>query len=275
MSNALDIPHANTESGSLGIPDIGPFAFRKRLSFVNSEVSSSIEHAFQALALDEERKSFSPALWEGPSGPNRLKTLQQCWFPGVHSNIGSGYDDTEIADLTLSWMISKLQSHKIIDFLPEAVIEHRQLGIKWITNANHRIAPQRWGLGKLYNSMTAFYWLGGRYVRIPGRNYRVDPKNGESTEHRLSGTNESIHPSVRIRMALGGKGVGTHEVYRPKSLEGWKVDGLSKSGEKFYTWKSDFNAESIELPEERLQGLELDLLKASPGIYEIYRDKTF
>ena len=78
-----------------------------------------------------------------------LKRFSNAGSPAVHSNIGSGYDDTEIADLTLSWMISKLQAHKLIDFLPEAVIEHRQLGVKWITNAQYGITFAELGSGQI------------------------------------------------------------------------------------------------------------------------------
>lgn len=241
---------------------------------MNCRVSSSVEFAFQALALDEERKSFSPTVWEFPEGDNRLKVLSQCWFPGVHSNIGSGYADTEIADLTLSWMITKLRTHGIIDFVPDAVIEHRELGIKWATKGVQATTSAGWGLGTLYQSMTTFYWINGRYVRRPGRNQRVNPKTGIMTDQRLSNTHETVHPSVRIRIALGGKGVGSHKVYKPASLDKWQVVSPAKSGKKGYTWTSDFgDGDTVELPEEQLEGLELDLLKASPGgIYELFEN---
>jgi hypothetical protein len=89
--------------GSLGIPDIGPFSFRKELSFIDCEVSPTVSYAFQALALDEKRKPFLPTVWQSPKcADNQLKVLKQTWFPGVHSNVGAGYSDTEIADLTLA-----------------------------------------------------------------------------------------------------------------------------------------------------------------------------
>lgn len=46
-------------------------------------------HAFHALALDEDRKPFSPTLWffDQPANPDNFK---QVWFTGVHSNIGGG-----------------------------------------------------------------------------------------------------------------------------------------------------------------------------------------
>jgi hypothetical protein len=31
--------------------------------------------------------------------------LRQVWFPGSHSNVGGGYEDQEIADITLAWSV--------------------------------------------------------------------------------------------------------------------------------------------------------------------------
>lgn len=40
----------------------------KELLFYDTRISNCIENAFQALALDESRASFSPAVWEKPRG---------------------------------------------------------------------------------------------------------------------------------------------------------------------------------------------------------------
>jgi hypothetical protein len=73
---------------------------------------SDVEYAFQALAIDERRLTFPPTLWHAsPGAPT--KDLQQCWFPGVHSNIGgqaelvrTASDYEEIGDITFAWMVS-------------------------------------------------------------------------------------------------------------------------------------------------------------------------
>lgn len=54
-----------------------------------NDCSPDLDYAFQALAIDENRITFPPTLWHKTAdGP--AKDLQQCWFPGVHSNIGGG-----------------------------------------------------------------------------------------------------------------------------------------------------------------------------------------
>ena len=59
-----------------------------------------MENAFQALALDEPRASFRPSLWERL--PGNHTNLKQVWFPGVHSNVGGGYNDQQIGNISLA-----------------------------------------------------------------------------------------------------------------------------------------------------------------------------
>jgi uncharacterized protein (DUF2235 family) len=62
--------------GSLGIPTVSwidklhlPFPSNKELLFYDTKLDNmNIENAFQALALDEMRWSFPPAVWEVPPG---------------------------------------------------------------------------------------------------------------------------------------------------------------------------------------------------------------
>jgi hypothetical protein len=75
-----------------------------------NDCSPDLDYAFQALAIDENRITFPPTLWHKTAdGP--AKDLQQCWFPGVHSNIGGGSGRTplelgEISHVTFAWMVS-------------------------------------------------------------------------------------------------------------------------------------------------------------------------
>ena len=95
--------------GSLGIPNISWLAklglphSTKEYKFYDTNLSGNIKHAFQALALNEHRASFMPAVWERNNMQKTTIDLRQVWFPGSHSNIGGGYDDQEIANITLAW----------------------------------------------------------------------------------------------------------------------------------------------------------------------------
>lgn len=94
--------------GALGIPDT--FALLSlvdnlfKLRFHDTELSAQVKVARHALALDEQRASFSPTLWTNiPS----VCDVQQIWFPGGHSDVGGGYVQTGLSDGALQWMIDE------------------------------------------------------------------------------------------------------------------------------------------------------------------------
>jgi uncharacterized protein (DUF2235 family) len=88
--------------GSLGIPDmlgISLASQRTKYGFHNVKLTEHIEHAYQALALDERRRAFRPTLWYIPDEVVKDPTkptpeLKQVWFPGVHTNCGGGSNET-------------------------------------------------------------------------------------------------------------------------------------------------------------------------------------
>ena len=98
--------------GALGIPLSGlPLidAFNRRYQFHDTDLSTTVDAAFQALAIDEKRGPFRPAIWK--QQPNAVnQELEQVWFAGVHCNVGGGYPDTALADIALLWMVGKARS---------------------------------------------------------------------------------------------------------------------------------------------------------------------
>ena len=77
--------------------------------------------ACQALALDEERTTFHPQLWDETAGSNgsppapdadgrrfiKDERISQVWFAGVHTNVGGGYPDDALAYIPFVWMITE------------------------------------------------------------------------------------------------------------------------------------------------------------------------
>ena len=102
--------------GSLGFPVPDPFPQKasRRLAHVNSKLSSNIEVAIQALALNESRKHFQVTVWRADGVVNN-RVLKQCWFLGTHSDVGGGNKDTGLANITLVWMITQLQRYVSFD----------------------------------------------------------------------------------------------------------------------------------------------------------------
>jgi len=66
----------------------------------------------QALAIDERRWDFRPQVWQpDPEKPTPGQSLQQLWFPGVHSNVGGGYFYDDLADNALEWMLAEAKTY--------------------------------------------------------------------------------------------------------------------------------------------------------------------
>jgi len=99
---------------ALGVPsrtisvalDRMPF-FRHR--FHDLTLSSSVLHAYHALAIDDERKTFHPTVWTKKSDVKQ--TMKQVWFSGMHSDVGGGYPEQELSDVALNWMIHRAKKH--------------------------------------------------------------------------------------------------------------------------------------------------------------------
>ncbi|KAI9658946.1 MAG: hypothetical protein M1821_001906 [Bathelium mastoideum] len=122
--------------GSLGAPPLffvhrndvstARAAHRRRDRF-NLSVRPNANYAFQALALDERRFDFYPAVWS-PSAPEQARTSRFCqtWFPGVHTDVGGGKRDG-LSQYAFIWMISKIQEDKLLDlddeFIDEEVLQ--------------------------------------------------------------------------------------------------------------------------------------------------------
>ena len=87
--------------GALGVPGLS----RRRSRFHNLRLSTDVEQARQALAIDDRRITFEPCLWEVPvSMASRVK---QVWFPGGHSDVGGGAPSRALSDAALRWMVGE------------------------------------------------------------------------------------------------------------------------------------------------------------------------
>ena len=94
--------------GALGIPAIFGGVDPILYGFLDTTLHPNVQNAYHALAIDERRCEFPATLWSAPASG---QVLEQVWFAGVHCDVGGSYPDdpdgTALADITLSWMISK------------------------------------------------------------------------------------------------------------------------------------------------------------------------
>lgn len=255
--------------GSLGVPRVewlGRFGKKTQTDmseykFYDTTLDECVDNAFQALALDERRTSFQPAVWEKRN--NRVTNLIQVWFPGAHTNVGGGYNDQELANITLAWMMAMLAP--LLDIRLEYIIDEEKANADYYDHKGKSPAP--WSFGKIYNSDSGAFKAAGKVVRTPGDYYRLDPRTGEETNKPLRDTNEYIHSAVRSRFVMEGPGLEGKGIYTPPALKGWHLDSEPNIGglPTPWFWKRE-GPDQIILPEAPLRTVEKMLLKQSPDV---------
>lgn len=266
--------------GSLGIPRIEwlerlhlQTRSTKQYLFYDTNLNNNIENAFQALALDEHRASFSPSVWAKPR--NNTTNLRQVWFGGVHQNIGGGYPDQGQANITLAWMMSQVEP--FLDFDEDYVLDQYDQTEAYYKKTGQKKRP--WSFGKVYRSMTGIYILGGRKSRTPGLYCQVDQDTGKSTGKSLRDTHEYVHPSVRSRIVLRGPGVDDEGNYDCEALDPYKLKDMDETADKRPTFFWELRSRRKgsgprkELPESPLWTFEKELLRESARMYEFIYGK--
>jgi uncharacterized protein (DUF2235 family) len=119
------------------------------LSLPDRQLNGKVKRARHALALDDERTTFFPVLWtergEGPMPANiRDERISQVWFTGVHSNVGGGYPDDALAQVSLHWMMTEAEKAGL-EFKKGAIEEARLA-----SDEDGRLYDSRYGMGAYY-----------------------------------------------------------------------------------------------------------------------------
>jgi uncharacterized protein (DUF2235 family) len=92
--------------GALGIPlDLLKSVNLHFYEFHDTKLSKIVANAYQAIAVDEHRIDYGVCLWDPQEESGQV--LEQRWFAGAHCDIGGGYRDRHLSDLTLRWMQDK------------------------------------------------------------------------------------------------------------------------------------------------------------------------
>jgi uncharacterized protein (DUF2235 family) len=96
--------------GALGAPGVlGRVLNANKYKYHDIGLTPQTEHAYQALATDEQRKPFEPSVWTRPA--TWKGHLEQAWFAGVHSNVGGSYTPDGLANVALHWMVANAEKH--------------------------------------------------------------------------------------------------------------------------------------------------------------------
>jgi uncharacterized protein (DUF2235 family) len=192
--------------GSLGIPSTHlAWLTGGTHQFLDTNLRTSNEYVFHALAIDEHREAFAPTLFtkfvpKSPGAPTpaprSLSEVEQRWFVGAHSNVGGGNQNDLLAQVPLNWIMRKAASHRLA-FRQELDVDARV-----------NTSPIEDSFGK---------FLGGAYKAIKlGRPYyrQIACAPEERTITIVHTINESIDLSVFNRWR-------EDKSYRPENLVRW------------------------------------------------------
>lgn len=180
--------------GALGIPItfmglLNPI--NRRYRFHDTALSTTVQRAHQALAIDERRGPFAPTMWvQQPDAVGQI--LEQVWFAGVHTDVGGGQRDPGLADIALLWMVDRAADAGVAFdpgyFSAAAPADAAQREAARRTGAY--VAPDPALLP--HDSFTGLYRLLPAHVRRPGREQGTDGAGAKAT-----GSRQSVASSAR------------------------------------------------------------------------------
>lgn len=121
------------------------------LSMPNYTLSPRVKQARHALALDDERDTFHPLLWDEVAEEKAIQEekvapgrLLQVWFAGMHSNVGGGYPDDGLAHISLHWMLDETEKAGL------RFKAHEQTELARAVNVSGVMYDSRSGVGGYY-----------------------------------------------------------------------------------------------------------------------------
>lgn len=191
-----------------------------------------------------------------------MTTLKQCWFPGVHSNVGGSYPGNGIGELTLAWMMSQLSV--VLDF-ETGFIKHVWEQNETYLKQQNTPQYQGWGKGQIVDSARFPRSLIGGTTRTPGQYHVTDRSTGKPELDRpMLDTCEYVHASVRRRMEIHGRTIDkSGSTYRPQALNKWRCDAGQAIALGNATWVYEGTEKRPQidmLPEDSLGDVEVELL---------------
>ena len=190
--------------GALGIPDdlvlFDLFDSPTRYRFHDVELSHQVLNGRHAIAIDELRSSFFPTLWSN----HRHPSIKQVWFAGAHGDIGGGYPERGLSDISLQWMIDEVRSADLAGDTPP---------LRFIDGYENELAPN-------YEAPLHDTYQGIMKILLP------HPRSIPN----LANT-ELVHESVRARQQAP-----LTPIYRPECGECRNGVSLTISANQAWNW---------------------------------------
>jgi uncharacterized protein (DUF2235 family) len=229
----------------------------ERYGFHDTTLSSIVDHAFHALALDEKRRHYVATLWSNAFHHNN-KGIEQVWFPGCHSDVGGGVSAEGLSSLSLYWMIRRMEDNGL-----GLVLDAK--GVEKVQQSRDETTATLGGKGLMYQALAT-----------PAAHRMVNQTRPDESEYIFKGLErhlkpmrEAVHWSVFGRMAK-------LDHYRPRNIcheVFWQSVYLDDTptdtdvvglDDRFLNWwenEADYNAMLKLLPSDRIEAFKGNSLK--------------
>ncbi len=113
-------------------------------NFHDFKLHPSVKNAYHAISIDDDRLWFHPSLWTEKAREEQI--IEQVWFSGSHTDVGGGYTEPGLSDITLEWMVEKAVSHGLRIYLGS----RKYWNFVVAPDPTDQYHPPRKGFGKLY-----------------------------------------------------------------------------------------------------------------------------
>ena len=122
--------------------------------FFDQKLNHDTKYAYQAIAIDEQRKKFPISIWDENQKINN-QIIEQVWFAGVHADNGGGYLEHGLSDLTLAWMMDQAEA----------------AGLKLVAGWQQKLQQNR--TGKLHKSRAGMWKIWQKSIRKIPANAKI------------------------------------------------------------------------------------------------------
>jgi hypothetical protein len=183
--------------GAIGLPfREARFAMHNLLEygFRGHALNDSVLAAAHAIAIDDNRETFHPVLWDERVDPDPDR-ITQTWFAGVHSNVGGGYPKNQLSRLPLNWMIEQVKMAELRSGLSaDQCLQFEPAEVDAILRESD---PH----GRVYNSRSG-----------PAAAFRFLPRDMEAFGASYTEGPVQVHPAVFDRIERNTDGYSPHNL---------------------------------------------------------------
>jgi len=134
--------------GSLGLPAVFGGIDVTRYAFLDTTLHPDVKYACHAVSIDERRREFPATLWSNANAPAPGQVIEQVYFAGVHCDVGGGYPETGLSDITLGWMMKKAAAHGV-EFDPAVYQAYTSIDCKHALDQKHESWSMKWAPARL------------------------------------------------------------------------------------------------------------------------------